>query len=171
MKQILIRLFMYSLVHFSICAKQLPTTTSPTTNGELSGKYINTLGSVMNLICTGSAGAAVLTGFYTSAVGDAEGNYPLLGQATSCNNDGQGGFSVAWLNEQNGNSFSATSWVFQAQQDGQRVVLNAPWIMVHETTKADAWSATNFGLDLFTKQEDIDGSDITERTTPPTVSK
>lgn len=164
-------LIAYILLLISINAKQLPTTTAPTTNGGLSGKYINTLGSVMNLICTGSSGAAVLTGFYTSAVEDTEGTYPLLGQATSCGNDGQGGFAVAWLNEQSGNSFAATSWVFQAQQDGQRVVLYAPWIMVHETTKADAWFANNFGLDLFTKQEDDDGSDLTERTTPPTISK
>lgn len=168
MKQILIRMCSV-LLYLAAQAKEIPTTTAPTTSGELSGKYVNTLGSVMDLICTGSAGTAVLTGTYESAVGDAAGSYPLLGQATSCGNEGQGGFSVAWVNEQHGSSFSATSWVFQAEQDGERIVLYAPWMLVQETSEKEAWAANNFGFDWFTKQGNP--GDIIEVNSPSTISK
>lgn len=150
--------------------KIMSSTSTWNTHGNLTGKYVNVLGSTMILACTGTGASAVLSGFYTSAVGNAEGSYALSGHATSCGNDGQGGFSVAWLNEQNGNSFSATSWTFQAQQDQYTIVLVAPWIMVHETTQDDSWSANSFGLDIFTQQGNGDTNSVVHRISPTTTS-
>lgn len=128
--------------------------TSWSTTANLTGTYVSNLGSRMQLTCTGTAGAAQLSGTYFSAVGNAAGTYPLAGHATSCDRSAQGGFAVAWLNQQNGNSHSATSWTFRVDQYGKPpFVLEAYWTMVRETSEADAWSATNLGFDLFTQQE------------------
>lgn len=170
MKQILINLLLITLC-FSEKVATPPTTSTTTasTNGNLTGKYINAAGSVMELTCTGSGGAAVLSGVYTSLDKEFEGSYVLSGHATSCGNTAQGAFAVAWVNEQSGNSFSASSWTFQAQQDGPRIILNAYWMAVHETTQEDAWTANNFGLDIFTKQDN--NGHVIERSTPSTISK
>ena len=149
---------------------QSTSSSSWATNGNLTGKYVNTLGSVMMLTCTETDGSAVLSGYYVSEVGNAYGTYDLSGRATSCGNDGQGGFVVAWANQEHGNSMSCTSWTFQAQQYSSPIVLTAPWIMVYETTQENSWAANIFGLDMFTKQSDSDGS-ITERTSTSTISE
>lgn len=149
--------------------ESVSSTSSWATNGNLTGKYVNTLGSTLVMTCTGSSSSARLTGYYISAVGNAEGSYSLYGAATSCGNDGQGGFVVAWNNEQNGNSFSSTSWTFQASQDHSYLYLTAPWQLVRETTEEDSWAANLFGIDIFTKQNDDGNGNLTERTTPPTI--
>jgi hypothetical protein len=143
-----------ALLLASLAAARPEHQTSWSTTANLTGVYVSNLGSRMRLTCTGTAGAAHLSGTYFSAVGNAAGTYPLSGYATSCDSSAQGGFVVAWLNQQNGNSHSATSWTFRVDQYGYPpFVLEAYWTMVHETSEADAWSAMNLGFDLFTQQE------------------
>ncbi len=146
-------LLTFLLASVAVARAESSHSTSWSTGTNLTGKYVNTLGSRMQLICTGSEGAAQLSGTYFSAVGNAAGTYPLTGYATSCDSSAVGGFSVAWINEQNGNSHSATSWSFSADHyDKPPMVLQAYWTMVHATSNSDAWSATNLGFDLFAQQ-------------------
>ena len=124
---------------------------SPWVNqGNLTGYYENQLGSNMHIFCAETAESAILSGYYASAVGKAAGSYPLLGRATSCNNNAQGGFVVSWINKQNGNSLSSTSWSFSVEQDhAGRMHLIAFWIMTSQTDTAGRWAGNNVGLDVF----------------------
>lgn len=137
----------------------VPTTLHRSHTGNITGVYKNNNGARLTLECVGTAGAASLQGWYVSESGKAAGTYPVSGRSTSCDNDAQLSFSVAWSNQQNGNSFSATSWAARASGSNP-INLYAVWVMVSETAPDDDWQSTNIGVDFFYKTDTSSTSTI-----------
>jgi hypothetical protein len=115
----------------------------------LEGVWYNELGSQMTL----SVDGAVITGTYMTAVGDAQGQYPLYGAANSNPSSfGQAvGWVVAWVND-SGDADSVTAWSGQYQQIDGGDTLTAMWLLTSETPAAEDWASTQVGQDVFTRQ-------------------
>jgi hypothetical protein len=109
----------------------------------LSGDWFNELGSKMTLQMNGQD----VTGYYYTAVGDAEGTYSLTGRTNASNT--VLGFSIAWQNDY-GDSESATAWSgeYHAQDD----VIVTTWLLTAQTDEADDWKSTTVGKDVFQRQ-------------------
>lgn len=109
----------------------------------LSGSWINELGSVANIHAHAKTGE--LSGDYTSAVGAANGQYPLVGtyQRDACNPTFA--FTVTWDNAvRRANSTSAWSGVFV------NGTLYTTWLLTSQVANsADAWQATRIGSNVF----------------------
>jgi hypothetical protein len=105
----------------------------------LSGVWTNQLGSKVNM----TASEGVLTGMYQSAVGKAEGGYPLHGGYTC---KGALSFAVAWQNAMKGDSGSATAWSGRVRSDG---ALETTWTLTR--TGVDQWASVTTNQDTFKK--------------------
>lgn len=115
----------------------------------LDGTWYNELGSVMTLEANGSS----VTGTYQTAVGDAQGRYPLVGATEPSSRIGSQavGFVVAWVNEYT-NAHSVTAWSGQYQiVDGEEEIVTQ-WLLTQETPPRDDWASTYIGHDLYTRQ-------------------
>lgn len=106
----------------------------------LSGDWYNELGSKMTLIVNGQD----VTGYYYTAVGDAEGIYDLAGRTND--NNTVVGFSVAWQNAY-GDSESATAWSGEYHQQDDIIVTT--WLLTSQTDEPDDWKSTLVGKDIF----------------------
>lgn len=109
----------------------------------LSGDWYNELGSKMTLQLDGEH----VTGYYYTAVGDAEGIYHLAGRANR--NNTVLGFAVAWQNEY-GDSESATSWSGEYHEADDVIVTT--WLLTSQTDEPDDWKSTLVGKDTFQRQ-------------------
>jgi len=116
----------------------------------ISGQYVNQLGSNVTIKCFPDTG--VLSGSYQTAVGNAGGQYPLIGLATSCADQPVLGFCVAWNNAVHGNTGSTTCWSGQylANDDS----LSTTWLLASQpNAQGQVWSSNRVGADLFQKQQ------------------
>lgn len=107
----------------------------------------------MNLQSSGSS----LQGTYQTAVGNASGTYPLVGQIdTQPSGSAALGCTVAWIN-QYGSSHSATAWSGQYQTiDGEDQII-AFWLLTSEQTDPNNdWEATLVGKDVFRREPPSD---------------
>ena len=115
---------------------------------HLNGTWYNTLGSSMKLAVEGQQ----VSGTYTTAVGEAQGRYPIVGaiDTESYNKSQAVGLVVIWSNEQ-GSSHSVTTWSGQLEMiDGQEI-LRATWLLTRETPPDQDWQSTLVGADIFTR--------------------
>lgn len=115
----------------------------------IDGTWYNELGSQMVVSSDGQS----LSGQYSTAVGSAEGWYPLTGSLDSSpsNYSQAAAFTVAWVNAQSGSSQSATGWVGQYQFNGDVEQIVTTWLLVSETPAGYDWASTGVGQDVFTR--------------------
>lgn len=115
---------------------------------SLEGKWYNKLGSMMDLHLEGSS----VTGSYHTAVGEAQGSYPLTGfiDPRALNQSQAVGLVVAWVNE-SGSSHSVTTWSGQFQVIEGEEVLTTTWLLTHETEPTQDWKSTLIGTDIFSR--------------------
>lgn len=109
----------------------------------LSGDWFNELGSKMTLQINGQD----VTGYYYTAVGDAEGIYNLAGRTNNSNTVLS--FSVAWQNDY-GDSESATAW--SGEYHDQDDIIVTTWLLTSQTDEEDDWKSTLVGKDIFQRQ-------------------
>ena len=117
------------------------------TLNQLSGEFVNELGSNMTLNC--GMGDHFLTGQYHSTVGDAPGEYWLSGRASACYIPATLGFCVVW----NGTIGSTTCWTGHLMKgpDGH-IILDMFWVLVSAVPNpSDLWLSTNLGQNIFRK--------------------
>jgi hypothetical protein len=131
-----------------------------------SGLWWNELGSEMELYISGAS----VSGWYNTAVGQASGQYPLVGlintdpfyYSTSGGISGMSqalGWVVVWQNAY-GNSNSVTTWSAQYQTlDGDEEIVSL-WLLTTETEESGDWGATQVGQNIFKRtqptQEEIE---------------
>lgn len=112
----------------------------------MSGVWVNELGSTAYIQAHSKTGE--LTGYYTTAVGNASGNYELRGsfQVDAC--DPTFAFVVTWQNAASqSNSTTAWSGVFI------NGTLYTTWLLTSQvSSSADVWQATKIGSNVFYKQ-------------------
>lgn len=112
----------------------------------ISGKWKNQMGSILDISCENG----YLNGKYSSAVGNANGLYEILGRYNMVganNQDCVAGFSVAWNNDIMGNSNSTTSWTgIHYASEG---VIHTHWILVRYMEPNKLWAASMVGHDDF----------------------
>jgi hypothetical protein len=116
---------------------------------DISGDWYNELKSKMVLTVDGSA----LTGTYNTGVGDASGEYSLVGRWDPSGEESQAiGFVVTWQNGSK-NTPAVTSWSGQVQTNdqGDEVILTT-WLLTEETERDSDWASTTIGQDVFTRQ-------------------
>ena len=131
------RRFILALVGFSFAVTAQPP------SDLISGQYVNELGSNMTLKCFPDTG--VLSGSYQSAVGDASGQYPVMGIATSCGDQPVVGFCVAW-----NNAGATTCWTGQFLAADESIATT--WILAGQpNAQGQVWDNNRVGADLFQK--------------------
>lgn len=112
---------------------------------NLNGTWYNELGSVMELAVNGK----MITGIYHTAVGNAAGDYDLIGQVDTDNDQSQAiGFVVIWNNSY-GSSDSVTAWSGQAQIINGNDTIVTTWLLTSETDVDDDWHSTIINKDIF----------------------
>lgn len=117
---------------------------------NLAGDWYSELGSHMRLT-TDPSGA--ITGTYTSAMGQASGQYPVVGrfdQPPQADHGTAVGWTVAWHNDQS-DAGSVTSWSGQYQAEGTERI-SATWLLTRSAIAPDTWESTVVGHDLFTRE-------------------
>lgn len=117
---------------------------------DISGTWYNELGSQVTLTVNGKA----ITGTYVTAVGDAEGEYDLVGQVDTDNDESQAvGWVVVWNNE-NGSADSVTAWSgqYQITDDGEEII-STTWLLTGETELDEDWASTLVGKDIFIRTQ------------------
>ncbi len=118
---------------------------------SIDGKWVSDLGSKMEIEVDDDG---LMTGIYTTVIGDTQGNYPLVGYVNFAP-DGQSiatiGWVVLWINEK-GNDQSVTTWTGQVQltepENGAQVMVTT-WLYVKETQPSENWSSTLMGFNTF----------------------
>jgi len=114
----------------------------------LDGRWYNELGSAMELEVHGN----MVSGTYHTAVGEAEGRYPITGATDmeALNQNQVVGLVVVWMNDKS-NSHSVTTWSGQLQMIAGEEVLRTTWLLTHETDPEQDWKSTLVGSDVFTR--------------------
>lgn len=116
---------------------------------NISGTWYNELGSKMVIQVAGKR----ITGTYHTRVGDASGDYELIGQMDTDNDNSTAiGWVVVW-NNQYGSSDSVTSWSGQVQELAGVESIVTTWLLTAETEQDDDWHSTLVGKDIFTRLE------------------
>lgn len=113
---------------------------------DLSGAWVNQLGSVCVLECT--VGGAI-RGNYTTAVGSTNKTHPLVGvwaPGVETPEVAVVSLSVLWADV---SPRAVTAWVGQYTATGQ---LKLQWLLAQETPAADAWASTLTNQDTFVKK-------------------
>lgn len=113
---------------------------------SIEGTWYNELGSVMKIVQDGAS----LVGTYCTPVGDASGQYTLMGQVnTQPASGGQAaGWVVVWTNN-SGTSHSVTTWSGQYfNLNGEEEII-ALWLLTSEVPIENEWAATQVGQDTF----------------------
>ena len=116
---------------------------------SIAGTWFNELGSEMELTIDDKGS---ISGHYISKVGEAKGQYILVGRydlKPAADHGTALGWSVSWLNDQL-DANSVTSWSGQyLAVDEERIV--TLWLLATETLPADLWESTLVGQDIFTR--------------------
>jgi len=126
-----------------------PVTLAPPQNDcaamadAIQGHWKNLLGSTTQL--RADATTRVIDGEYQTAVGRANGTYPVTGRFTC---SGALVMGVSWENGVYGDSGSATGWVGRIDPEDPKV-LDTTWLLVN--TKGEKWRSTTTNKDVFTK--------------------
>lgn len=108
--------------------------------------WYNELGSQMTLNSDSSGG---LTGTYTSAVGQAQSQYPLVGRFNPSASLPALGWVVQWVNQYKQVN-SVTSWSGQFQMLNNVPTILTTWLLTEQTDPKDDWQSTLVGQDVFT---------------------
>ena len=107
------------------------------------GIYQNELNSTMT-VARVSREDATFSGYYHSAVGDARGRYYLSGHMTP---SGAVAWSVAWVNREDGDSKSATTWTgYVTPETG--TTLFTTWVLV-SADPVQKWNRWSLGYNVF----------------------
>ncbi|NOK57813.1 MAG: hypothetical protein GFH27_549287n117 [Chloroflexi bacterium AL-W] len=116
---------------------------------NLSGKWYNELGSMMELEVVDDT----ITGTFTANTNGSVGVYPLTGRTDSdASPDSQAvGFVVAWHRTPEDNLHSVTAWSGQYQIIDGKEILTTQWLLTREHIPEHNWSSTVVGHDTFTR--------------------
>ncbi|GAW00357.1 structural origins of high-affinity biotin binding To Streptavidin [Lentinula edodes] len=128
-----------------------PTATLGHIVGELSGTWINELGSTVTLIADLEGG---LSGQYNSAVGNALSFYNLTGRFDTLPPAGRGvsvGWVVTWKNKYL-NAHSTTTWSGQYFNKSGSETIITQWLLTRSTTPDNVWASTTIGHDEFIRK-------------------
>ncbi|KAJ3859816.1 streptavidin v2 precursor [Lentinula novae-zelandiae] len=119
---------------------------------QLSGNWINELGSTMTLIADQNGG---LSGQYNSAVGNATDLYNLTGRFDILP-PSDAGISVGWVvtyNNELRNAHSTATWSGQCFNNSGGETILTQWLLTTSSAQADVWESTLVGHDKFTRAE------------------
>jgi avidin family protein len=122
---------------------------------DIRGQWFNELTSRMVIDVHGNT----ITGKYHTGVGEAEGEYELVGWISTPNdNNGTIAFVVAW---QNGiqDTDAVTAWSGEGRDIDGTQYITATWLITKETLPNDDWRSTIIGKDYFTRTPQ-DGKDF-----------
>lgn len=127
----------------------------------IGGQWYNEFGSLMSITLAPEARGEI-RGLYVSQVGEAIGEYPLLGWFGEPEQPAYSaplGWTVSWRNER-WNAFSVTSWSGQYLQDTEQIL--ATWLLTRSADADNEWEATVTGQDVFRREkpaaEDVEHS-------------
>ena len=116
---------------------------------NINGIWYNELGSSMTLATNGKN----ITGMYQTAVGNASGQYDLVGQIdTNVGSSTAIGFVVMW-NNASGSSDCVTVWSGQCQVINGEDIIVTTWLLTGETDPSDDWASTLINKDVFTRAQ------------------
>lgn len=117
----------------------------------IDGDWYNELGSMMTLEQNGSS----ITGTYHTAVGDASGDYAIVGSIDVDGDPSVNGQAVAWVvvwnNAAHGSSHSITAWSGQYQIVNGEEEITTLWLLTEEMPANAEWAATTVNQDVFTR--------------------
>jgi Avidin family. len=117
----------------------------------IDGNWYNELGSMMTL----EQGGSSITGTYQTAVGDANGIYPLVGSIDVDGDPAANGQAVAWVvvwnNAAHGSSHSITAWSGQYQIVNGEEEITTLWLLTEEMPANAEWASTTVNQDVFTR--------------------
>ncbi|KAJ4466186.1 Avidin/streptavidin, partial [Lentinula lateritia] len=116
---------------------------------QLSGNWINELGSTVTLIADQDSG---LSGQYNSTVGNATDFYNLTGRfdmLPPSDSDISVGWVVTYNNELR-NTHSTATWSGQYFNNSGGEMILTQWLLTTSSTQADVWESTLVGHDEFT---------------------
>ena len=127
---------------------------------DIRGKWFNELKSWMVLDVQG----CVVTGKYHTGVGDAEGEYDLVGSISMPNDENRTiAFVVAWQNGRQ-DTDAVTAWSGEVREiDGVQYMMTT-WLLTKETLPKNDWWSTAVGKDYFTRNPQ--DADIAEKLAP-----
>lgn len=127
----------------------------------IDGEWYNEFGSFMSITPMADAPGEI-GGFYVSQVGEAIGEYPLLGwfgEAERPANSTPLGWTVLWRNEDR-NAFSITCWSGQYLENIEQILVT--WLLTRSADAGNEWEATVIGQDVFRREkpavEDVERS-------------
>lgn len=114
---------------------------------NIDGTWYNELGSSMTLSTNGKN----ITGMYQTAVGNASGQYDLVGQIdTNIGSSTAIGFVVMWNNSLDSRD-CVTTWSGQCQVINGEDIIVTTWLLTGETNPGDNWASTLVNKDTFTR--------------------
>jgi Avidin family len=117
---------------------------------DIRGKWFNELKSQMVIEVHG----CTVTGKYHTGVGEAEGEYDLIGRVNMLDQgNGTIAFAVAWRNGMK-DTDAVTAWSGEIQEiDGIQCMITT-WLMTKQTLQENDWRATIVGRDYFTRSRE-----------------
>ncbi|KIY65068.1 Avidin/streptavidin [Cylindrobasidium torrendii FP15055 ss-10] len=122
-------------------------------SASLNGTWYNQLGSTVEFEASADG---TLSGYYTSAVGDAKYEYVLTGRydtdPRSFDVGATLGWTVNWKNNKAGNSHSTTTWNGQYFSANKQWI-RTQWLLARSTTEQRDWASTQTGADIFTREK------------------
>ncbi len=114
---------------------------------DIRGRWFNELKSQMVIDVQGST----ITGKYHTGVGDAQGEYDLVGRVNMLDQSNATiGFVVNW---QNGfeDTDAVTAWSGEIREIDGTQYMTTTWLLTKETLQENEWRATIVGKDYFTR--------------------
>jgi hypothetical protein len=135
---------------------------------DIRGQWFNELKSHMTIDVDG----LMITGKYHTGVGDAEGEYELVGCISMPNDKNSTiAFVVAWQNGMQ-DTDAVTAWAGEVREIDGTQYMTTTWLLTKETLPKDDWRSTLVGKDYFTRTpqdaKDVEKLSLLRR--PPILS-
>lgn len=134
---------------------------------DIGGQWFNELGSRMVI----DVHDGMITGQYHTGVGEAAGEYELVGRISMPNNDNRAiAFVVAWQNGMQ-DTDAVTAWSGEVREVDEIQYMTTTWLLTRETLPKNDWRSTAVGKDYFTRTpqdaKDVDKLSLLRRPSHP----
>jgi hypothetical protein len=114
---------------------------------DIRGQWFNELKSHMAINVDGFT----ITGKYHTGVGEAEGEYDLVGRISMANDRNRTiAFVVAWQNGMQ-DTDAVTAWSGEVREIDGTQYMTTTWLLTKETLPKDDWRSAVVGKDYFTR--------------------
>ena len=115
---------------------------------DIRGEWFNELDSSMLIE---EIKDSTFRGKYHTKVGDAEGQYELVGRVSVPSDDNRTvAFVVAWQNGKK-DTDAITAWSGEVREVQGVQYMTTTWLLTIETAPKDDWASTKVGKDFFTR--------------------